>query len=68
MENLTKNLFEKWRKIDVQFQLFYYKYIDFSKKPLPGYLQPVLIIRWSSGTWKLASGFSLVDILLFSQT
>ena len=41
MENLTRNFFEKWRKIDVQFQLFYYKYIDFSKKPLPGYLQPV---------------------------
>ena len=40
-ENLTGNLFEKWRTIDVQFQLFYYKYLDCLKKPVPEYLQPV---------------------------
>ena len=64
MDNSTRNLLEEWQTIDVQFQIFYWKYQACSKKPVPKYFQTVdtSYIRWSSGTWKLASSLSLVDI------
>ena len=64
MNNLTRNFFEGWQAIDVQFQIFYWKYQACSKKPVPKYLQTVdtSYIRWSSGTWKLTSSLSLMDI------